>query len=104
MAWLTKPSKCIHCKNALDLDFRQVEVDGKKCEGWVCGACGWFHLFDKAYADTLKAIGPSFTKEQAAEAIQARKQGVWDNKQLRRLGALMPDAQKDIERIERLTR
>jgi hypothetical protein len=100
MAWLTKPSKCIHCKNSLDLDFRQVEVDGKKCEGWVCGACGWFHYFDKAYADKL-AI---FTKEQAAEAIQARKQGIWDNAQLMRLGALMTSPEKDIERIQRMTR
>lgn len=42
-----------------------------------------------------------YTKQQAEEAIQARKDGVWDNPQLVRLGPLMT-IDEDIQRINKL--
>lgn len=40
-----------------------------------------------------------YTPEQAIEAIKARINGEWDNPQLVKLGALMPDTLADIQHI-----
>lgn len=40
-----------------------------------------------------------FTDSQAIEAIKARINGEWDNQQLMKLGALMPDTLEDIKTI-----
>jgi hypothetical protein len=40
-----------------------------------------------------------YTPTQAIEAMQARINGVWDNEQLLRLGALLEDENEDLRRI-----
>ena len=45
-----------------------------------------------------------YTQAQAKEAIKAREQGEWDNKQLMRLGPLLVNTEQDIERIKEATK
>lgn len=44
-----------------------------------------------------------YTPEQALEAIEARRNGEWDNKELLKLGPLRIDALSDFQRISELT-
>lgn len=44
-----------------------------------------------------------FNKKQAEEAIHARKNGIWDNPQLKKIGSLNVDETIDIQRINDLT-
>ena len=45
-----------------------------------------------------------YTQAQAEEAIKARVDGEWDNKQLMRLGPLTIHTEEDIERIKMATK